>query len=88
MPFFYKQAGAIKHKSKNTQFMVYTDDIAWCKKQDIFKIVADFFTSTDSPQDTVLTFSSMLQNKKSYIIKGIIFICLIKKSIRTILSLT
>ena len=43
--------------------MVYTDDIAWCKKQNVFKIVTDFSTSTDSPQDTVLTFSSMLQNK-------------------------
>ena len=43
--------------------MVYTDDTAWCKKQNIFKIVADFFSSTDSPEDTVQTFSSMLQSK-------------------------
>jgi len=61
--YYEKSIELIKHKSKNTQFMVYTDDIAWCKKQNIFKIVADFSTSTDSPQDTVLTFSSMLQNK-------------------------
>ena len=33
------------------------------KNKIFFKIVADFFTSTDSPQDTVQTFSSMLQNK-------------------------
>tara|TARA_B100000242_G_scaffold294350_1_gene276632 strand:- start:3223 stop:4017 length:795 start_codon:yes stop_codon:yes gene_type:complete len=61
--YYEKSIELIKHKSKNTKFMVYTDDIAWCKKQNIFKIVADFFTSTDSPQDTVQTFSSMLQNK-------------------------
>ena len=43
--------------------MVYTDDTAWCKKQNIFKTVADISSSTDSPEDTVLTFSSMLQSK-------------------------
>ena len=61
--YYEKSIELIKYKSKNTQFMVYTDDTAWCKKQNIFKTVADISSSTDSPEDTVLTFSSMLQSK-------------------------
>lgn len=61
--YYEKAVDIIKNKLKKFKFKVYTDDIKWCKNQDIFIDAEDIVTSSDSPQETIDTFASMLQNK-------------------------
>ena len=63
LSYYEKSINLIKDKSEVFKFKVYTDDIQWCKNQIIFSSAEDILTSSDSPEDTVNTFSSMLQNK-------------------------
>ncbi len=60
--YYEKSIQLIKDKSKKIKFKVYTDDINWCKQQYIFKGAEDILTSSDSPEDTINTFGSMLEN--------------------------
>ena len=74
LPIFYyeKSIEFIKTKTKTTNFKIYTDDINWCKNQKLFTIADEILTSSDSPDDTVKTFSSML-NHQNYIIANSTF---------------
>jgi hypothetical protein len=74
LPIFYyeKSIEFIKTKDKTTNFKIYTDDINWCKNQKLFTIADEILTSSDSPDDTVKTFSSML-NHQNYIIANSTF---------------
>lgn len=74
LPIFYyeKSIELIKTKTKTTNFKIYTDDINWCKNQKLFTIADEILTSSDSPDDTVKTFSSML-NHQNYIIANSTF---------------
>ena len=74
LPIFYyeKSIEFIKTKAKTTNFKIYTDDINWCKNQKLFTIADEILTSSDSPDDTVKTFSSML-NHQNYIIANSTF---------------
>ena len=74
LPIFYyeKSIELIKTKTKTTNFKIYTDDINWCKNQKLFTIADEILTSSDSPDDTIKTFSSML-NHQNYIIANSTF---------------
>ena len=74
LPIFYyeKSIEFIKNKTKTTNFKIYTDDINWCKNQKLFTIADEILTSSDSPDDTIKTFSSML-NHQNYIIANSTF---------------
>ena len=74
LPIFYyeKSIELIKTKTKTTNFKIYTDDINWCKNQKLFTIADEILTSSDSPDDTVKTFGSML-NHQNYIIANSTF---------------
>ena len=74
LPIFYyeKSIEFIKTKTKTTNFKIYTDDINWCKNQKLFTIADEILTSSDSPDDTVKTFGSML-NHQNYIIANSTF---------------
>ena len=74
LPIFYyeKSIEFIKNKTKTTNFKIYTDDINWCKNQKLFTIADEILTSSDSPDDTVKTFGSML-NHQNYIIANSTF---------------
>lgn len=74
LPIFYyeKSIELIKTKTKATNFKIYTDDINWCKNQKLFTIADEILTSSDSPDDTIKTFSSML-NHQNYIIANSTF---------------
>ena len=74
LPIFYyeKSIEFIKTKTKTTNFKIYTDDINWCKNQKLFTIADEILASSDSPDDTVKTFGSML-NHQNYIIANSTF---------------
>jgi len=74
LPIFYyeKSIEYIKTKTNTTNFKIYTDDINWCKNQKLFTIADEILTSSDSPDDTVKTFGSML-NHQNYIIANSTF---------------
>ncbi len=61
--YYEKAMDHIKEKTKKFKFNVFTDDLAWSKNQKIFKNAQNIFASSDSPKDTIETFSLMLQNQ-------------------------
>jgi len=70
--YYEKSIEYIKTKTNTTNFKIYTDDINWCKNQKLFTIADEILTSSDSPDDTVKTFGSML-NHQNYIIANSTF---------------
>ena len=70
--YYEKSIDFIKTKTKKPNFKIFTDDINWCKNQKLFTQVDEILTSSDSPNDTVITFSLMLNNK-NYIIANSTF---------------
>ena len=61
--YYEKAIEYLKEKTNKLTFNVFTDDLAWSKKQKIFKNAQNIFTSSDSPVDTLETFSLMLRNQ-------------------------
>ena len=65
LPLYYyeKSMEYVKNKDKKFNFKIYTDDSTWCKKQRIFLNAEEILTSSDSPEDTIDTFGSMIKSK-------------------------
>jgi len=61
--YYEKAIDYLKEKTNKLNFNVFTDDLPWSKNQKIFKNAQNIFTSSDSPKETVKTFSLMLRNK-------------------------
>ena len=61
--YYEKAIDYLKEKTNKLNFNVFTDDLPWSKNQKIFKNAQNIFTSSDSPKETIETFSLMLRNK-------------------------
>jgi len=61
--YYEKAIEYLKEKTNKLNFNVFTDDLTWSKNQKIFKNAQNIYTSSDSPKDTIETFSLMLRNK-------------------------
>ena len=61
--YYEKAIDYLKEKTNKLNFNVFTDDLPWSKNQKIFKNAHNIFTSSDSPKETIETFSLMLRNK-------------------------
>ena len=61
--YYEKAIDYLKEKRNKLNFNVFTDDLPWSKNQKIFKNAQNIFTSSDSPKETIETFSLMLRNK-------------------------
>lgn len=61
--YYEKSIEFVKYKDRKFNFKIYTDDSNWCKKQKIFLDAQEILNSSDSPEDTINTFGSMLKSK-------------------------
>ena len=70
---YYKQALEIADKNiKNFSFSVFTDDEVWVKENTLFNEAENVFYSTNSKDDTLFTFSQML-NYENFIVANSTF---------------
>jgi len=70
---YYKQALEIANKNiKNFSFSVFTDDEGWVKENTLFNDAENVFYSTNSKDDTLSTFSQML-NYENFIVANSTF---------------
>ena len=59
--YYEKALFMAKENIENFSFSVFTDDIAWVKKHEIFQSAENIYHSSNSKEDTLIAFSQMLQ---------------------------